>query len=107
LAQIHHFETIIGAVWKLTIHHPRRMTCKPYRKPRQRVPYHALDLTYDAVIRCVIIATPTFETALETDVCSRRQGFCFVKQLAAIGRECETRDRRSGVRRLSVRLISL
>jgi len=68
--QIHHFETITGAVWKRTVHHLRRMTRQLCQKPSRRMPYDAVDLTFAIVFRCVIVATINFKTALETDVCS-------------------------------------
>lgn len=76
-AQIHHFETITGAIWKLAIHHPRRMRRQPFRNA-------ALVLTLVAGFLHVIVATIKFKIALKTDVCLRLQGFRAVKELAAI-----------------------
>jgi hypothetical protein len=92
-AQIHHFETMTGAVWKLSVHHPRRMTGQPCRNLNQRLLHDGFDLTLVAGFLSVIIATIKFKTALETDVCSAPQGFCAVKELAPIGCECETRGK--------------
>jgi hypothetical protein len=105
--EIHHFETMPGAVWKPAIHHPRRMACQSCRNRSEGLRSHAFDLVLASSLLPVIISTIEFKIALETDVCSCPQGFDIVKELAAIGCECDTADKPGGSHGLSVHLISL